>query len=167
MAEIVIITGPINSGKTAYLQKLVSQERTLGKSPSGIIAHGVFKDGHKIGYDIEDIASGMRLPLARAGSHKDGDKMVGQYSFSKKTLEFAKGALLNYTSGGVVFLDEAGPLELAGEGYAFCITSLLESHISKLYMVVRENLVDQICERFLRGRPVKIIKAAEQPKSNQ
>jgi nucleoside-triphosphatase THEP1 len=82
--------------------------------------------------------------------------MVGQYSFSKKTLEFAKGALLNYTSGGVVFLDEAGPLELAGEGYAFCITSLLESHISKLYMVVRENLVDQICERFLRGRPEKL-----------
>ena len=167
MAEVVIVTGAINSGKTAYLQRLVSQERALGKSPSGIIAHGVFKDGHKIGYDIEDIASGMMLPLARAGSHKDGDQMVGQYSFSKKTLEFAKGALLNYTSGGVVFLDEAGPLELAGEGYAFCISALLESHISKLYIVVRENLVDQISERFLQGKSVKIVKAVEpaQPKS--
>lgn len=167
MAEIIIITGAINSGKTAYLQKLVSQERTLGKSPSGIIAHGVFKDGHKIGYDIEDIASGMILPLARAGFHKDGDQMVGQYSFSKKTLEFAKGALLNYTSGGVVFLDEAGPLELAGEGYAFCISSLLESHISKLYMVVRESLVDQISERFLQGQTVKIVKTAQQAHPKQ
>jgi nucleoside-triphosphatase THEP1 len=167
MPDIVIVTGAINSGKTSYLEKLIAQERTLGKSPSGIIAHGVFKDNHKIGYDIEDIASGMTLPLARAGSHKDGDQMVGQYSFSKKTLEFAKGALLNYTSGGVVFLDEAGPLELAGEGYAFCISALLDSHISKLYLVVREGLVDQVTERFLQGRSVKLLKVGEQssPKS--
>jgi nucleoside-triphosphatase THEP1 len=162
MPEIVIITGTINSGKTAFLQKLIVQERTRGNCPSGIIAHGIFRDDQKIGYNIEDIASGMTLPLARAGSHKDGDQMVGQYSFSKKTIEFAKSALLNFTSGGVVFLDEAGPLELSGGGYADCISVLVDSHISKLYIVVREGLVDEITERFLKGRSVKILATKEQ-----
>lgn len=159
MPELVIITGAVNSGKTTHLRRLIAQERALGVSVSGVIAPGVFKGDEKIGYDVEDVASGRALPLARTGTQGDSDQNTGWYWLSKKTLEFAKEALLNCTPGGVVFLDEVGPLELSGEGYASCIRTLLESRISRLYIVVREGLVDQVTERFLRRQPVRIVAA--------
>jgi len=157
--EVIIITGAINSGKSTYLRQLVARERAAGHSISGVIAHGIFADGQKIGYDVEDIAGGRTLPLTRIGQQQEGDQKVGRYWLSRSALAMARAALLSFAPGGVVFLDEVGPLELSGEGYADCISTLLASPISRLYVVVRAGLVAQIAERFLPGCSVRITAA--------
>jgi len=156
--EIVIVTGPINSGKSTYLAELIARERESERVVSGVIAHGVFAGDRKIGYDVEDIAGGTIRPLARAHSGPRPHREVGRFSFSVDALEFARRALLGFAPGGVVFVDEIGPLELSGDGYAPCLPALFESSIDKLYIVVRESLVDRVVERFLPGQPVTTVR---------
>ena len=57
----------------------------------------------------------------------------------------------------VVFLDEAGPFELAGNGYAECLRTLLKSDISKIYISVRDNCLNDIIMKFCLRNPDKII----------
>jgi nucleoside-triphosphatase THEP1 len=155
--EIIIITGKINSGKSAYLEELVTEEKSLGQTPTGIMARGIFKAQNKIGYDVIDIASEASMPLARIFPFADSDIRSGKFYFSKTAFDFGKEALLNFKPDGIVFVDEVGPLELAGKGYAECLRRLLQSRISKLYVVVRKELLSDFSEMFMGGGPAKII----------
>jgi hypothetical protein len=47
-----------------------------------------------------------------------------------------------------VFLDEFGPLEFGGLGYASLFQSLLNANIAALYIVIREELVTRFAEEF-------------------
>jgi molybdopterin-guanine dinucleotide biosynthesis protein A len=156
MPEVILVTGQVNSGKTTHLEKLIATEKAKGLAVSGIIARGVFKNNQKIGYDVVDLVSGSSLPLARTGEF-EGDFKLGKFAFSSKAFTFAEKALLDYVPGGVVFLDEAGPLELGGKGYADCIRILLEANIQSLYIVVREDILEEFKKMYLIGRTAKII----------
>ena len=155
--EIILITGPINSGKSSAMMKLVLQEKAVGFSPTGIIARGVIEDGRKIGFDVIDLSSDEIKPLARMNwDILDGFK-VGKYIFARDGFEFASKALLNYHSDGIVFLDEAGPLELDDRGYADCLRQLVDSNISRFYIAMREGCVIELREKFLQGKSIKIL----------
>lgn len=157
MPEIIIVTGRVNSGKTAFLEKFINQEKVDGNFPTGILARGIFDGQIKIGYDVVNIVNGISMPLARTSHFAEGNIEFGRFYFSEKAFNFAKDALLNFKSGGVVFLDEAGPMELDGKGHAASLKTLIESEILRLYIVVRQELLDQFKSGFLGERDVKII----------
>ena len=136
--------------------KLVEQERAEGNAPTGIIAKGVFDSDHKIGFDIIDLATDNIIPLARIDWQIPDGFQAGKYIFSRDTFDSACRALLNYHQGGVVFLDEVGPLELSGGGYADCLRRLLDSDINKLYVIVRESCVSELIEKFLLNHDYEI-----------
>jgi nucleoside-triphosphatase len=139
------------------LKELVAEERTSGQIPTGIIAVGFYEANKKIGYNVIDIASGESMPLARTVPFPDTEIRAGKYYFSKTAFEFAIKALLNYRLNGVVFLDEAGPLELSGEGYADCLRKLLQAPLAKLYLSVREELLHDIMDAFFKGHNSTVI----------
>jgi nucleoside-triphosphatase THEP1 len=157
MPEVILVTGKVNSGKTTHLEKLITEKKTKGLAVSGIIARGIFENNQKIGYDVVDLVSGSSLPLARTSEFPESDFRLGKFAFSSKAFAFATKALLDYAPGGVVFLDEAGPLELGGKGYADCIRILLEADIQSLYIVVREDILEEFKKMYLIGRTAKII----------
>jgi nucleoside-triphosphatase THEP1 len=157
--EVIIVTGKVNSGKTTILEKLVSDEKSKGISPTGIIARGVLEGETKVGFDVRDLSSGSSMPLARIGKMADHGFSVGKYSFSTHAFKFAQRAILNFRRMGVVFLDEVGPLELNNEGYANCLRALLESDISRLYVAVRSDFLPEFSSKFLKSNPARIIKA--------
>jgi len=157
--EVILITSGVNSGKTGMMKHLVNKEKSSGNKPSGIIAEGIFASGEKIGFDVKDLSSGESMPLARISPEKKNGFSAGKYFFSAEGFRFAKMALMNYRPGGAVFLDEAGPLELADEGYAGCLSTLVSSPVRVLYVSVRSGCLAQIREKFFRGlKQVKIIK---------
>ncbi len=157
MPEIIIVTGKINSGKTTFLKQLIEKEKREGNFPTGIIAPGIFSGKAKIGYDVVNIASEIAMPLARPRPFAKGNIEFGKFYFSEKAFQFAENALMNFKSGGVVFLDEAGPMELNGQGHAASIRALLNSDIARLYIVVREELVNQFRVEFLGERDARIM----------
>ncbi len=154
--EIIIVTGEIDSGKSRMLEKLALDEKRNGVS--GIIARGVVENGAKIGFDMIDLSSGIKIPLARTAWEPETGFKVGKYIFSREGFNLACEALLNFRQDGVVFLDEAGPLELNGEGYADCLKTLLGSNISRLYVAVRGECLNEFTQKFVKSNPTKIIR---------
>jgi nucleoside-triphosphatase THEP1 len=147
--EVILITGNINSGKTTLLEKLFWEERAKKISPTGIIALGVYDGETKIGFIVRDLENGCSQPLARVKKMADHAFSAGKYSFSTEGFEFAKRALLNFKSQGVVFVDEVGPLELHDKGYADCLKTLIKSDISRLYIAIRSCCVSEFTYKFL------------------
>ena len=48
----------------------------------------------------------------------------------------------------VIVIDEAGPLELRGEGWAGRISELLKLNEWQIILVVRKSLVDEVIRKF-------------------
>jgi nucleoside-triphosphatase THEP1 len=155
--DIILVTGKVNSGKTTLMKKLIEQESLQGNFPAGIIAPGVFQNGEKIGFNVTDLSTGKSKPLARVGNAESYKFSEGRFVFSKAGFDFAKKALLNFRPRGVVFLDEVGPLELKGGGYAACLEKLLVSDINKLYISVRDECVVRVRQKFLLSKQAQIM----------
>lgn len=156
--EIAIITGKVNSGKTTLLEKIAAREKLNGNFPTGIIARGVFRNGKKIGFDVMDLATGKIQQLARINNKKD-KSWGSRFTFYHAGWKFARNALLNFRPGGVVFLDEVGPLELKGEGHARTLKKLLQSNIGKIYISVRSDCLKEVRKKFFpSGKYIRILK---------
>ena len=57
----------------------------------------------------------------------------------------------------VVFLDEAGPLELNNKGYADALRTILDSEIARLYIAIRSECLADFLERHFKSNRVQII----------
>jgi nucleoside-triphosphatase THEP1 len=163
--EVILITGPVNSGKSRLLEKLVESEKSNGVMVYGIIARSVFDHGYKTGFDVINVSTGKTRPLARINKTSDELFTAGKYSFSRDGFNFARESLLDFHKGGAAFLDEVGPLELEGRGYAECLMTLLGSDITRLYIVVRTSCLPALIEDHLEKLNYRIIKTDKQTES--
>ena len=152
--EIFLITGEVNSGKSTYLYDIFQQYKD--RSPSGIIAPGVFDNGVKTGYDVIDLATGERKRLAVSSPPEEAYFKVGRYYFLKKSFEFAKEALTALKPDGIVFIDEIGPLELAGEGYCNCVHEIAKSGAEAAYAAVRSVCINEAVKKFFSANKVSL-----------
>lgn len=122
--SLVLLSGPRHSGKTGACRALAAQARSRGWSVGGVLAPAVFQAGRCVGYDAVDLATGQSAPLARLAV--GGDERVGRFGFLAAGLALGRVALAKAAAAdpGLVVVDEVGPLELAGGGWA--------AHLEKL-----------------------------------
>jgi nucleoside-triphosphatase THEP1 len=146
---ICILSGAINSGKTAKLEELYNQYFKA----DGYVLKKVFDNGEYIGQNIVRLKNREERPFTRlyghlppkwceADSYKD-------YSFSLKGLIFARsiinGIIRNET--GTAFIDEIGPLELTKRG-VYKEFSMLMKFADNIYVTIREECVKDAVELF-------------------
>lgn len=147
---IYIITGPTDSGKTTRLL------RDFEKHPEadGFSCQKVFAGGAHIGYDLHHLPTGLSCPFIRNPQNippnwEEAAQLGDRFSFSSAGLLFARhiaqNAILNNVSR--FYLDEAGHLELKGQGFSNLITALIGSG-TNLILVVRDTLVNQIIDTY-------------------
>ncbi|HRY30284.1 MAG TPA: nucleoside-triphosphatase [Elusimicrobiota bacterium] len=147
--EVHIISGPHGSGKTTLAAALAEKFQERGWPVAGVLSPGAFEAGRRVRIEARDAASGeTRLLASRNGEVSDPIHEHGGFRFSKSGFEFAKESLLRRAAGSIVFVDEIGPLELAGEGYAETLENLLHADAAALYLVVREGLVQDVTKKF-------------------
>jgi len=152
--RVFVLTGAQGSGKTTLLEKLIPQVRTRGRTVAGIRAPAVFNNGVRIGYNVEDVRTGDMLPLCRTGQ-RNAVATAGPYGFDRGGLRFGATALSLDTVAqrDIVILDEIGPLELKGGGWAPMLHSLLESYEGSLLVVIRPDILHTVLRRW-NIRPV-------------
>ncbi len=152
--RVYILTGPQGSGKTTLLKELLVQLRQHGCAVAGIRAPVVMKDGTRIGYDIVDVHTGVTLPLCRIGQ-RDPVASAGPFGFDLEGIRLGTAALLLEAAGrcDLVVVDEIGPLELNGGGWAPALRPLLESYAGRLLLVVRPDILGKVLEQW-NIRPV-------------
>lgn len=139
-AEIHILSGPINSGKTT---RLLDWKKNV--NCSGILTPKI--DGKRMFMNISNDE------LFQMEADEDEPTFeIGKYVFSRINFDRAVTILkeeYDDENTGWLIIDEIGPLELKGEGFAAILKKLISSHRRiKLLLVVRENLVEEVVRHF-------------------
>ncbi len=153
----IIITGEIQSGKTTLAAALVDSLRLAGFSITGWLALGLWRDNQRWGFDLLNLKNGAVTPLARRSEGELTAKTT-PFIFNEAALTAGR-AMLQDTSchdAQFIFIDEVGKLEMAGEGWAPCLTPLLEvvsrpdpQPETTLIWIVRQNLVEAVKRRWV------------------
>jgi nucleoside-triphosphatase THEP1 len=123
MSRVVIVFGPIGSGKTTTCHELAERARS-DVIVAGIITNRVFDGEEVVGYDCVDLSTGEAFPLVRlAGELDDSDwlplyleKFVFSTSGFQRANEVLKTSVVSFGQPKFIFVDEFGRLEARGEG---------------------------------------------------
>ncbi|MDZ7795002.1 MAG: nucleoside-triphosphatase [Spirochaetia bacterium] len=150
MRRIIIITGPVNSGKTSYLHRLTTNYKREGYIVGGITAEALYEKGRKIGYDVCDLISKQCCPLVRSSETADhmkaaaGVQHVGRFVLLESGLDFTRRCIQAAAGVDIVCLDEVGPLEMDGRGHRQVLDTLLADFKGTLLVVARDIVSDAL-----------------------
>ncbi len=140
--QIHIVAAPKHSGKTTKLMQWSDNRNDV----FGILTpiengNRIFMDAHtKDAFHME------------AKDSETDILEVGKYRFSKASFDRASYILLAALkqADGYIIVDEIGPLELRGLGFATTVIAMLadEKNILQIVLVVREELLEKIVAYF-------------------
>lgn len=147
--RVFVITGPRGAGKSGILAETVDALKKEGVAAGGISAPGLWRDGKRYGFDAVNLGTGERAELCRKDGPDDWPR-VGQFRFRPEGIEFGRGALaLSRLKGAnLVVIDEIGPWELEGGGWAPELELLLKERKKVILLVVRKELLEKACARW-------------------
>jgi nucleoside-triphosphatase len=139
--QIVILNGPIQTGKTTSLV-IWSQER---KDVSGILSPII--EGKRF---FMNANTREAFPM-EASPGESSILIVGKYAFSKKGFDKATEIIIQgIKNEGWLVIDEVGPMELRGEGFHDVLKNVLDDGNEKqtVLLVVRDGLAEEVKKKF-------------------
>ena len=146
---VKIVTGRINSYKTTRLKNHFD-ENQLG---DGFISKKIMKSDLVYGYTLVQLSNKNETPFVIRDSFWDGFTKIkyklGPYCFFEDAFEFLDKKIDEFISNNIspIYLDEVGILELNGQGYDHVLRKLIKNK-TDLCLVVREDLLDQVCKEY-------------------
>jgi len=164
-SRLILWTGEKHSGKTTSVGGLVETARAEGFGVAGILAPSVYHNGKLLGFDVLDLRSQTRAPLARRNI--DAGKM-GRFDFSAEGLKLGNTALspASTSSADMVIVDEFGPMELDGQGWRKNVDSLLAASNALILLVVRQELAGRV-QQLYGDSPCRKLQASEPESANE
>lgn len=148
-SRVLLVTGKQGSGKTTFVRQLADTLSRSGTPVSGIFSPTLRDAAGRAGYDVQEIGTDRRVPLCRRSDSHNGIR-VGPFSFSPTGIAFGVESLDRAFAGetGLVIIDEVGPLELKGEGWAGILDRRLAERGYTVLITVRPQLLDRICDHW-------------------
>jgi nucleoside-triphosphatase len=148
-----VLTGRRGAGKSTLVGEVVERLRRAGFRVGGVWAPGRVRDGVRWGFDAVDLATRGRATLARRDG-PEGWQAVGPFRFDPEGIALARRALSLESAPelDLVVVDEVGPWELAGEGYATQLDALRAARVP-LLVVVRDELLGAVVQRWAALQP--------------
>lgn len=150
--RVLVLSAGRGEGKTTFLCQLADHIAAQTRSVAGIAAPAVFENDRRIGYDLLDLRQGCRQLLARLNASLDSGTIVGAYRFNDAAIRAGNAAVIGAVRDRSAFIgiDEIGPLEFRGDGWAPAMScALAECRPEQLVIVVvRSALVDELAARF-------------------
>ena len=148
-ARIAVLTGEQGRGKTLFAERLASILKERGLRVAGIIAPVVYEGGERSAYLVRNLLTGGETELCRK-VRNNAVPDVGPFQFHDDGIEFGEEALRagDGETPDVVILDEVGPLECAGKGWADALTRLRRAPFQTLILVVRPSLLEEVRMRW-------------------
>lgn len=146
---IVVLTGPIRSGKTTRLAAWVRARAAAGESVAGILAPA--NDDER---SLCSIATGeCRVLTAGPGVPAELLVAIGPHRFDGDVFAWARGVIDAAAGRGWLAVDEVGPLELRGSGLEPAVGTAVRAAAgagasARLLLVVRERLVERVLDHY-------------------
>lgn len=151
-----VVTGHRGEGKTKFVEKVVGGLRGRGLRVAGILSPGELREGVRRTIDLVDLSTGLRRPFATRETTSAWPG-TGAFFVDPEGLAAGERALSPEVVDGadLVVVDEVGPWELAGNGWAGALERLRGSGHPPLLLVARRSLADEVLARFApSGAPV-------------
>lgn len=147
--KVYIVHGKQGSGKTTFLIQLISQLKKEGLSIGGIIAHGFWKNDQRNHFVLENIMTGESLLYCTREAQKDRQK-IRHFYINPDGESFGFNALNinNLKSIDLVVIDEVGPFEMEGKGWAQAIDNLVQNSKLPMIWVIRDSLVNDVINKW-------------------
>jgi nucleoside-triphosphatase THEP1 len=147
---LVILAGDTRSGKTTWAGEIVGALRSRGVKVGGMLATGLLTDARRSGFDITDLSTGRTVPLCREGdAGAEAEQRWGRFTFAREGLELGREALtVRGLSADVIVVDEVGPLELAGGGWAESLDAIVGRFGGQILVVARLAVVEAVRARW-------------------
>lgn len=137
----LIVAGPIGSGKTRVVSALAQTLQEEGWQVAGVVSPRILKGEKTVGYLVRDLSTGREFTLC---SETPPGVKFRRFYFSPEALAFANAVLAEAAEeADVVVIDEIGPLELLGDGFAPGLKACLRSS-AYLVLTVRPHLLEDV-----------------------
>ena len=151
---IFILTGPVHSGKTTFLNKVIYALKNQGVKIDGFLSKSVGKREETHGYDLFDLKEEKSIPYIRREGEKGWQK-IGSFLFIPQGLAEAEKIILRGKDSGILIVDEIGPLELEGKGVWPALKNVIFQPLTHYLFVVRTNILEDFL-RVLGKSEVKV-----------
>ncbi|MCX6558999.1 MAG: hypothetical protein NTZ26_00665 [Candidatus Aminicenantes bacterium] len=151
---ILILTGPVGSGKTSFLRRLLTYLGSEGVAVAGFFGQRIFLDDELVGYDLINAANLHRHPFLRKGEASDGEDAIGPFRVDPAGQAAALDILSASAPEALLIVDELGPLELEGKGHWPALAPLLDGKGRHFLFIIRDACLEEF-GRILNGRPHK------------
>ena len=139
--RMVIVTGPIDGGKTETVLAVAERLQRDGVPVAGFVQIGERESGRKVGFRLRDIVTGEEAALAILGERSEGE-FGTRFRFFDEGFQLGREALARVQPGGAVIVDELGPVELRGAGHMPAVQRAVNTPgIAGAVVVVRRPLV--------------------------
>ena len=157
--DLLLVTGLQGIGKTTWCLELAEYARVSGFTVKGLISLAVFKDGHKVGIDLLNLASTERRKLAvlRSRDLKSTNNFGLCWHFDDETVAWGDSILVEIGSCDLIIIDELGPLEFThGVGWQAALPLISAREYRLICVVIRPSLVDMAIERWPWGQVMSV-----------
>jgi nucleoside-triphosphatase THEP1 len=159
LGVILILTGPVQSGKTRFLGGILAGLDKAKTGVSGFLSPAVYESGRLIGYDLSVLGREKSVPYIRKLG-EPGWERVGPYYFIPEALRDARQAILKSRVRDLLVVDEVGPAELGGGGLWGPLEKVLASPGRRCLLVVRAACLEALPGR-LGSREFKVFPVEE------
>lgn len=140
--KVVVLTGDLGSGKTTACLQFAERVAGQGLDCAGVVCPARFDGNRKVGFDLLDLRTKERRPLAEA-DQQPASLRTGMYRFDVGTMAWGMTCLESACPCHVLIIDELGPLELErGAGWTNALDVLRAGQFRLAVVVVRPRLVD-------------------------
>jgi nucleoside-triphosphatase len=157
LQKLIIVTGEIGEGKTSYLKKIIADVKAEGIEIKGFLSPVVFDDKIKTGYNLLNITDNTEMNFIREKEPSRAIKFR-KYYFSNEGIAKGNNILLSYKENvsGILVIDEIGPWELEGRGWAECLNKLTELPQYKMIWIVRKEILEVVIKKWNLQNPAII-----------
>ena len=154
---IIVITGPLGSGKSTALLNIARAAKNAGKSAGGVIsARVMLESGERYGYKLIDIAGDFSSELLAANNEQPEavaaveNEDVTQFScflFLNAAVDKGNSLIQKGIGADILIVDEVGIWELKGGGWAPSMPAVAKS-TGTVILSVREQAVPYLEEAW-------------------
>jgi nucleoside-triphosphatase THEP1 len=152
---ILVLTGPVHSGKTSLLRKLVNDLKGRGVRVDGFLSFAVVRSRERLGYDLFDLKSDKAIPFIRKKGQRNWQR-IGAFFFIPEALEKAQQKVLDSSGDDFLIIDEVGPLETQGRGIWPALSEALNKSSLCCLLVVRNSILRDAL-KLLGSRNIEVV----------
>ena len=144
---MIILTGPVHSGKTSLLKRAAEALEERGIPVHGFLSESVWDRDQAIGYNLYNLQNKRSLPFIRKKGEDEWEN-IGAYFFLPSGLDKAKRIISSHTSKKWLFVDEIGPLELLEKGLWPALKHSFAIPPQRIICVVRAQILDNFLAKI-------------------